>query len=163
MDVTDQKTIRKHRYPKSRVSTPKFKPDESDFEDAIYRYHGNITAIAKQFGVKRETVHHYFKRNPEANQMLKEARDFTTEIQLDDFEYVNRYAMSQYKTQLGYALRASEKIVDKKGHLRGYGKPEETGQIQNIRVRANNDLASGINFPAETLSDPSFESPEHGD
>ena len=112
-----------------------FNPDASstsaeEFEEIVYKYKGNVTRIAEHFKVKRHTIHDYFKRQPNGIELLNKVRYDNTECELDESEHILRYSMANYKNNLGYALRAAEKVIDKKGHLRGWKtKDDEKGEL----------------------------------
>ena len=107
-----------------------FNPEASstsaeEFEQIAYKYKGNVTRIAEHFKVKRHTIRDYFKRQPNGIELLNKIRHDNTECELDEAEFIMRYSMANYKNNMGYAFRAAEKVLDKKGHLRGWGSEEK--------------------------------------
>jgi len=102
----------------------------SNIQEIAIKYNGNIRAIADYYKVSRWVIYEYLKRNPEARDIIESARDFNTESDMDDAEHIYRYAMANYKTNLGFALRAAEKVIDKKGHRRGW-REDKTNESMN--------------------------------
>ncbi|HKB04835.1 MAG TPA: hypothetical protein VKD90_21610 [Gemmataceae bacterium] len=43
--------------------------------DAINKYHGNVSAVARAFGVSRTAVYNYIRRYPELREVLTDARE----------------------------------------------------------------------------------------
>lgn len=115
-----------------------FNPDDEDFETAAMEWHGNITAMAEIFGVVKSTMYTYIQRHPEKMQIIERARMLSDELFLDQAEFVVRYNMNQYKENAGLAQKAAEKVIDKKGHRRGWGENEtKDNQPKNDEI---NDL-----------------------
>lgn len=96
-----------------------FNPDISDIKSIAFKYNGNIAAISKHYKVSRETVYQYLKRN-DAKSIIDEVRRFNDEYQLDLAEFIFMHNMSNYQNNPGLAQRAAEKVIDKKGHKRGW-------------------------------------------
>ncbi len=87
---------------------PTFLPDISDVRKIAIKFGGNIKEMAEHFNVARDTMYQYMYRNAEGKKVIDE---------------VMQYNLSNYKKNPGLAQRASEKVIDKKGHLRGWGVP----------------------------------------
>ena len=102
-----------------------FNPDTSDMKDIAIKFNGNIAQIANHFNVSRETIYQYLKRNPDGKKLIESVRGINTETILDSAEFVYMYALNQYKSSLRDAIRAAEKVIDKKGHLRGWGNNDQ--------------------------------------
>lgn len=98
----------------------KFDPDKSDLKQIALKYHGNISAIARHFNIHGDTVYEYIKRDPVGKEIIDFCRAYNTEYDLDLAEHVIRHNMANYKSNPGLAQRAAEKVIDKKGHLRGW-------------------------------------------
>ena len=103
----------------------KFDPDKSDMLEVSTKYHGNISQIAKHYNVARDTVYRYQYRDVIGKQIIDEVRGYNSEFDLDIAEHVNRYHMLNYKNNPGLAQRAAEKVLDKKGHSRGWRDKQE--------------------------------------
>lgn len=97
-----------------------FNPDVSDIKTVAVLKHGNIAQIAKHYKVSRETVYQYLYRNEEGKKIIDEVRTYNTVSDLDMAEAVIRLSMMKHEEQPSIALRAAEKVIDKKGHLRGW-------------------------------------------
>ena len=130
----------------------KFDPDKRDFLLNGIRFNGNITQLAAHYNVSRETVYQYIKRDPDGKQILEQVRGFNNEHFLDLSEHVIQYNLLNYKNNPGLAQRAAEKVIDKKGHLRGWKNEENTNQ-STYNIIVPNDLAIGTKFSASPVSD----------
>jgi hypothetical protein len=113
-----------------------FKPDNDDILAIATKTNGNISQIADHFKVSRETVYQYLKRNPEGKAIIDRVRGLNTETELDLAEHVIRYNMANYKSNGGLAQRAAEKVIDKKGYIRGW---KEVETIRESPHQAQND------------------------
>lgn len=111
------------------VQGVKFNPsDSSDVRSIAKRYNGNVQAIARYYNVHKETIYDYFKRHPEGMKIIQECREVNHDEFLDEAEFVYKYAIANYKNNLGFAMRAADKIIDKKGHSRGWTDKELDAQ-----------------------------------
>lgn len=99
----------------------KFDPDKSDIKEIAIKYNGNVNAIARHYNINHDTIYQYFKRDPQGKKIIDDVRKYNTDLDIDLAEYVNRFNMQNYKNNAGLAQRAAEKVIDKKGHLRGWG------------------------------------------
>lgn len=106
----------------------KFNPDKKELLSVAIKHSGNLTLIAKHFGVSRETVYQYTRRDPDGKKILSEVRGFSSEHFLDLSEHVLQFNLLNYQNNPGLAQRAAEKVLDKKGHLRGWGEVIEDKQ-----------------------------------
>ena len=97
-----------------------FTPDIDDVIKAIIAKKGVVTNVAKHFEVHKETIYDYCYRHPEALEALEKVRKYNKFDYLDMAEHVTMYNMINYETNPGLAQRASEKVLDKLGHLRGW-------------------------------------------
>jgi hypothetical protein len=97
-----------------------FEPDYSDVLAVAIAKNGNITAISEHFKISKETFYQFIKRDPKGKEIIDKVRAVNTETQLDLAEHVILYNMMNFKTNPGLAQRAAEKVIDKKGHLRGW-------------------------------------------
>ena len=104
-----------------------FNPNTSDFLEKSIKNHGNISALAKEYNVDRTTIYEYFRRNPQAKEIREKSQNFNTEHDLDLAEQVLRFNMENHLINPGLAQKAAEKVIDKKGHLRGWGVPVDQG------------------------------------
>lgn len=132
-----------------------FNPDYADMMAAAIKFNGNITALAEHFKVSRETMHQYMKRNPKGKEIIDQVRCFNNETMLDCAEHVMRYNLMNYKSNAGLAQRASEKVIDRLGYLRGW-LPEKDAQEKSrsteITIKVNNDgIGVGANISAEGI------------
>lgn len=111
--------------------------NDTDFEEVVVKYHGNITLVAKHYNVFRSTVYDYFKRDPNAKKIVDKVRGFSDQYQIDWAEKVIMDNMLNWQNNPALAQRAAEKVIDKKGHLRGWKevesdhKPPHDDQIDN--------------------------------
>ena len=97
-----------------------FNPDTPDILAVATKYHGNIAQIAKHYGVARETVYQFLKRNPKGKEIIETVREYTTHTLLDCAESVILYNLNRVEHNPGLAQRAAEKVIDGKGHHRGW-------------------------------------------
>lgn len=98
----------------------KFDPDKVDMLSKAIEFNGNISSLAQYYKVCRETMYQYLKRDPQGKAIIQQVRGYNTEFDLDLAEKVVRKNMENYEQNPGLAQRAAEKIIDRKGHLRGY-------------------------------------------
>ncbi|HSN10061.1 MAG TPA: helix-turn-helix domain-containing protein [Hanamia sp.] len=119
-----------------------FNPDSQEWLNQVFRLHGNITQLAKKYDVSRETVYQYLNRNPDNKELLYNIRSFNTEFDLDIAEHVNRFNMLNFEKNPGLAQRAAEKVIDKKGHLRGWKETtnDSTPPLDDKVDRENQDM-----------------------
>ena len=101
----------------------RFNPDNTDksFKDVCFKCYGNITDIAHEFNVSRETIYQYLNREPKAKEILDNVRHHNDCVFLDYAEKVMLSNMMNYKNNPGLAQRSAEKVIDKKGFMRGWG------------------------------------------
>lgn len=133
----------------------------SDIEEIAFRFDGNVSAIARHYGVKRNTVYEYFKRHPEGKLIIDRVREYTDDDFLDMAEFVYKYHLTNYKTNPGLALRAAEKVIDKKGHKRGWCSNTEVQAQGNDKLL--NTLIDGIKQQSNDIkqeTDPSVQRSE---
>lgn len=109
-----------HESVKSKFAPDKFNPDKKDLLATSIKFNGNLTQIAAHYEVSRETVYQYTKRDPDGKEIIEFTRGYNTETELDLSEHVIRYNLLNYKNNPGLAQRAAEKVIDKKGYLRGW-------------------------------------------
>lgn len=111
----------------------RFDPDSSDvnMEEIVIECYGNITEIAKRCNVHRDTIYEYLKRDPKGKLFLDKARGLNEQIDLDLAEKVTRNNMLNWATNPRLAQTAADRVIDKKGHLRGYNK-------DNLHINVNN-------------------------
>lgn len=111
----------------------KFDPDKNDFVAIAQKFNGNLKQISKHFNISRNTIFEYLKRDKEANEIIENVRGHNTIDDVEQAEFVMRYALANYKNNMHYAMRAAEKILDKKGYIRGWGlEPEMTKQLLQV-------------------------------
>ena len=48
---------------------------KNDVIDAIQKYNGNISAVARAFGVSRAAIYDYINKKPELKKMIQDERD----------------------------------------------------------------------------------------
>lgn len=99
----------------------KFDPDLERLREIALKTHGNINGIAAEYGANRDTIYEFMKRSPEGKKIIDEAYVYNSNYDLDLAEYVVRYHMTNYKKNGALSMRAAEKVIDKKGELRGWG------------------------------------------
>lgn len=107
------------------ITNALWEPDASVMLAAAIKFHGNITQLAEHFKVNRDTVYQYLKRNPEGKEIIDKVRGYNTEVDLDLAEHVIRYNLANFKNNPGLAQRASEKVIDKKGYMRGWRESDD--------------------------------------
>lgn len=112
------------------MSYVKFNPEKSEMLAVAIKHNGNVQAIARHYNINQDTMYQYFKRDPEGKEIIDMVRGLNTETDLDLAEHVHRYNMANYKTNPGLAQRAAEKVIDKKGHLRGWIAPDNKDLAQ---------------------------------
>lgn len=98
----------------------KFDPAKADIERVSMEVYGNVTAIAKHYGVSRYTVYQYLHRQEEGLDLLRRTHAYNTEIDMDLAELTYRYAMQNLKSDLKSALKAADKVIEMKGQRRGW-------------------------------------------
>lgn len=111
-----------------------FSPDIADMEVVATKYHGVIARVAEHYKVSRETIYQYFNRNPEGKKIIEKVRHHNTETFLDLAEHVMRYNMINHKENPKLAQQAACKVVELKGHSRGWG---DHGQANDQSKVAN--------------------------
>lgn len=141
-----------------------FSPDKVVMLANAIKLNGNISALAEHYKVSRETLYQYFKRDPKGKEIIDQVRGVNEETILDAAEHVLRYNLLNYKSNAGLAQRAAEKVIDRKGHLRGWvALPNETkveesvesnfnALMEMIQERQSASNISDINMSAEHKS-----------
>lgn len=124
-----------------------FKPDYPDFLASAIKYNGNIAILSEHYNVSRETMHKFLKRDPQGKEIIEQVRGYNKETMLDMAEHVIRYNMSNYKANAGLAQRASEKVIDKLGYLRGWlsEKIAETDQNKEFLAQKFEEILAQLN------------------
>lgn len=122
----------------------KFDPEKSEIRSIAIEKRGNVQAIARHYNINQDTIYEYFKRDPEGKKIIDDVRSLNTETELDLAEFVLSYNMSNYKTNAGLAQRAAEKVIDKKGHLRGWN---EKSQLDDKQITIEILDAKSSNSP----------------
>ncbi len=102
------------------MSHSKFDPEKTEMRLVAIKYNGNVQAIARHYNINQDTIYKYFKRDPEGKKIIDDVRGLNTVTELDLAEHVMRFNMTNYKLNPGLAQRAAEKVIDKKGHSRGW-------------------------------------------
>lgn len=118
----------------------KFDPEKSEFKEIAIKYNGNIQALARHFNINQDTVYQYFNRDPIGKKIIDDVRKLNTETEIDSAEHVIRYHMSNYKTNGALSLRAAEKVIDKKGHARGWKDRLEEVEKVSDEIKSQYDL-----------------------
>lgn len=95
-------------------------PDHQEFRAIAIKLHGNAKAIAAKLNITPLTLYSYFKKDPQAKQILDEVRGYNSFTDLDLAEHVNRYNMSQVSDNPAIAQRAAEFTLRYKGKDRGW-------------------------------------------
>ena len=104
---------------------------KKDLVEAIQKYNGNISAVARAFKVNRSTIYSDIEKRPELKELIQDER----ETMLDDAESeLNKQVKRGNTTALLFFLKTQ-------GKRRGYVERQEvTGADgQSIVVRWNND------------------------
>jgi hypothetical protein len=107
-----------------------FDPDISDMLNVAIEKHGNIAQIAKHYNVSRDTVYVYLQRVEKGKEIIDLVRRYNSDADLDSAEFIFRYNMLNYKNNPGLAQRAAEKVIDRKGWMRGW--KDEEDKLQDI-------------------------------
>ena len=147
------------------VKGVEFPYDTCDMLAVATKYHGNIAAIAEHYKVSRDCIYRYLNKDPQGKKIIEHVRGYNTETQLDIAEHVLHYHLTNYKTNPGLAQRAAEKVIDYKGHTRGWvaknkddkmlndeeiqKMKEFFGQLDSVRSDRNK-AASNINDEAKS-------------
>jgi hypothetical protein len=134
-----------------------FSPDYSDMTAAAIKFNGNITALAEHFKVSRETMHQYMKRDPKGKEIIDQVRCYNNETMLDCAEHVIRYNLMNYKNNAGLAQRASEKVIDRLGHLRGWSSDKNEDEIHATLSSIKEKLENGEITQHKTNSEQAVE------
>lgn len=140
-----------------------FNPDKSDMLAAAIKYNGNISALAEHFNVSRETIYQYTYRNPEGKEIIQQVRGYNNETMLDLAEHVIRYNMHNYKNNAALAQRASEKVIDRLGYLRGWLSEKMSDQtdenkallaakFEEILAQLNAESPSNLNIEESNIN-----------
>jgi|ERR1051326_785865 transposase-like protein len=140
-----------------------FSPDKSDMMAAAIKYNGNISALAEHFNVSRDTMYQYMKRDPQGKEIIQQVRGYNNESMLDLAEHVLRYNLHNYKSNAGLAQRASEKVIDRLGYMRGWLSEKVADQkdenkellaqkFEEILAQLNAESASSLNIEDSSIS-----------
>ena len=124
-----------------------FNPDKSDMLNVAINCHGKISDIAREFKVTRETIYQYINRDPVGKSIIQLVRGYNSDFDLDLAENVIRMNMLNYEDNRGLAQRAAEKVLDKKGHSRGWCDtvvPEENQKIKDANEEARQMYRDGL-------------------
>lgn len=129
-----------------------FSPDVSDIRTVAIAKHGNVAQMAKHFNVARDTMYQYLNRNEEGMKIIEEVRGYNTFSDLDMAEFVIRASMSQFETRPLIALRAAEKVLDKKGWMRGWlsDKGIETDENKEILTQKFEEILAQLNSESDS-------------
>ena len=106
---------------------------KQDLVDAIHKYNGNISAVARAFGVTRSTIYSHIEKRPELKDLIQDER----ESMLDDAESeLYKQAKRGNTTALIFMLKT-------RGKERGYVERQEiTGKDGNSIVVRWDDATS---------------------
>jgi predicted transcriptional regulator len=88
---------------------------KKDLVDAIVKYDGNISAIARAFGVTRSTIYSHIEKRPELKKLIQDER----EAMLDDAE------SELYKQAKRGNITALIFMLKTRGRERGYVERQE--------------------------------------
>lgn len=106
---------------------------KQDLADAIHKYNGNISAIARAFGVTRSAIYDYLEKRPELKQIVDEER----ETILDDVE------SELFKQAKRGNLTALIFFLKTQGKKRGYVERSEItgadGQVIKVMLKGRED------------------------
>lgn len=112
-----------------------FECDINDMQLVAAKHNGNIKEIAKHFNVHRYTIYRYLDKNPEAKKVIAQVRHYNTDDDLDLAEQVIRLMMTKHDTAPGLALKAAEKVIDLKGHSRGWHKTDKDTMGESVATK----------------------------
>lgn len=112
----------------------RFNPKLPDILDIISQNEGNLTLVAKHYGVSRETIYTYINKNRDVKQKIEDIRGFKDETDLDSAESVMRYCMSLVKDNPKIAQDSAKYVLDKKGHKRGWGDGGQTSSQEKVKA-----------------------------
>lgn len=112
---------------------------KNDLVDAIRKYNGNISAIARSFGVTRSAIYDYLEKRPELKLLVEEER----ETILDDVE------SELFKQAKRGNLTALIFFLKTQGKKRGYVERSEITGSEGAAIRVEY-----VNTPYPTSSVP---------
>ena len=139
----------------------KFDPLKSEFLAVAIKYNGNIKEIANHYNIALSTAYDYINRSEDGREVIAQVRGINTETDLDLAEKVYRYNMANIKERPALAQRAAEKVIEGKGHLRGWKTPITEEVRQPVTIEASLDgIACGSDLQAKTLPTQPNQSPE---
>ena len=102
--------------------------------DAIEKYSGNLSAVARAFQMSRTTIYKYVDKWKTAQDALSEAR----ETMIDNVE------SSLYKQALDGNITAQIFFLKTQGKSRGYVERQEQQQVGDMNVRVSYDRSEPL-------------------
>lgn len=148
-------------------------PPHDEFRLIAIKLNGNAKAIAAKLNITPLTLYSYFKKDPEAKQILDEVRGYNSFTDLDLAEHVNRFNMSQVSDNPAIAQRAAEFTLRFKGKDRGWIDTETkelslmddriADTLDNAKLKARIAILEKIISESKTGTEhiPSEQAPEH--
>ena len=101
-----------------------FNPKKTDITDAIKKYKGVLSLVARHFNVYRSTIYEYFQKNPEFNELLKLEREQYVEDAVDEAEETMIKLLRRADDEPGVAFKSAQYILNNQGRKRNYNHPE---------------------------------------
>lgn len=148
-------------------------PPHEEFRLIAIKLNGNAKAIAAKLNITPLTLYSYFKKDPEAKQILDEVRGYNSFTDLDLAEHVNRFNMSQVSDNPAIAQRAAEFTLRYKGKDRGWIESETkelsllddqiADTLDNAKLKAHIAILEKIINESKTgtIDIPSEQASEH--
>lgn len=130
----------------------KFDPDKSDVRAVAIKFNGNLTAMAKELKVSRETMYQYLKRDPNGKEIIEHIRGFNTFTDADLAEHVVRFNMMSFEKRPGIAQRSAEFFLIHKAKDRGWVKDEKDPQQDSQLIDKAMELLDHLQSESDTNS-----------
>lgn len=104
------------------MGTPGVKFDRSKLEivEAIKKYNGRLTRVAKEFNCKYDTIRKYTDDDPEVVELIRSLRQHYKENICDDAEDTLKDALDGRDKDMASALKSAFYVLNNLGRDRGY-------------------------------------------
>lgn len=121
-------------------------------QKAIYDCEGNITKVAKIFGVSNSSIHFFIALHKSLQDALTHARNHRSETDIDNAETVLRYCVSLAEVNPKLAQDTAKFILDRRGARRGWSDNGAAESQNKVKAHLQN-LSEWADKAYEDLKD----------
>jgi len=115
--------LKEKKETKMATSGVPFEPPINDITNAIKKFEGVLSEIARHYKVHRSTIYEYIEKHPELKEEVKKAREHYIESMCDAAEQTIQ-TLIRDKEEKAVALKAAQYALNNQGRKRHYNHPE---------------------------------------